>query len=89
MFNLVLREDVKERKDTLVCPPRLCELLCTVDQLYFPLSLKASPPLAILEPPLVRLVLRKGVRRLLGESLQIMMEKSFLIRKEYNSKWGF
>lgn len=47
----VLKEDVEERKDTFVYPPRLCELLCTVDQPYFPLSLKPDS-LAILEPPL-------------------------------------
>lgn len=56
----VLKEDVKERKDTFVCPPRLCELLCTVDQPYFPLSLKARLPLAILEPPLGEVSIKEG-----------------------------
>lgn len=38
ILNLAPKEDSKERKDTLVGPPRLCELFCTVDQLYFPWS---------------------------------------------------
>lgn len=90
IFNLVPKEDSKERKDTLVGD--LGSVSCSTLWICSPFlgpSFNPRLPLAILEPPLVRLVLRKGMRRLLGESLQSMMEKSFLIRKEYNSLQSF
>lgn len=90
IFNLVPKEDPKEEENTLVLgPPRHSELLCTVDQHCFSWSKFQTLIPYSGAHPLVRLVLRKGVRRLLAESLQSMMERSFMIRKEHDSQWSF
>lgn len=74
IFNLMHREEPKERKDTLVLgPPRPSKLLCTVDQLYFPWSKfqTQTPSSYSRAHSLVRLVLRKLGGGFLGKVYRI------------------